>query len=109
MSNVLYVQNLQQQLAAALSACKQKDDALLAVKSQHIDGHLFPAVVDMNAWHTKVINALIIQPDDSALVAWLGEPVAFKYQNANTDNVYLTWKQSPGGRNWTPLYAPKEN
>ncbi len=37
MSNVLYVQNLQQQLAAALSACKQKDDALLACKQMEVE------------------------------------------------------------------------
>ncbi len=40
---------------------QQRDElveALRAVKEQRIDGHMFPAVVDMNAWHTKVVNAL---------------------------------------------------
>ena len=33
------------------------------------------------------------------------EPVAWRYQNANTDHVYLVWNKGTGGRNWTPLYA----
>lgn len=49
-------ESLRQQLAAALAACKQKDDAL----GYRID-------------HPKVIAALAIQPDDSALKQWLGE------------------------------------
>ena len=32
------------------------------------------------------------------------EPVAWRYQNANTDHVYLVWKKGTGGRNWTPLF-----
>ena len=33
------------------------------------------------------------------------EPVAWRYQNANTDHVYLVWEKGTGGRNWTPLYT----
>ena len=33
------------------------------------------------------------------------EPVAWIYQNANTDTEYLVWKRSEGGRNWRPLYT----
>jgi hypothetical protein len=33
------------------------------------------------------------------------EPVAWRYQNANTDHVYLVWNKGTGGRNWTPLYT----
>ena len=32
------------------------------------------------------------------------EPVAWRYQNANTDHVYLVWERGTGGRNWTPLF-----
>lgn len=34
------------------------------------------------------------------------EPVAWIYQNSNTDKEYLVWcKSEMGGRNWRPLYA----
>jgi hypothetical protein len=33
------------------------------------------------------------------------EPVAWRYQNSNTDHVYLVWEKGTGGRNWTPLYT----
>ena len=37
------------------------------------------------------------------------EPVAWMYQNKNTDHQYLVWNKSEGGRNWQPLYThPKE-
>ena len=48
------IETLRQQLAAAIAACKQKDEAL----GYRIDNQ-------------KVITALAIQPDDSALKAWL--------------------------------------
>ena len=33
------------------------------------------------------------------------KPVAWRYQNANTDHTYLVWDKGAGGRNWTPLYT----
>jgi len=34
------------------------------------------------------------------------EPVAWIYQNSNTDTEYLVWcKSEAGGRNWRPLYT----
>ena len=44
----------------------------------------------------------------TALRAALAEPVqpvAWIYQNANTDTEYLVWKRGEGGRNWRPLYT----
>lgn len=38
------------------------------------------------------------------------KPVAWIYQNANTDREYLVWRKSEGGRNWRPLYtAPPQH
>jgi hypothetical protein len=33
------------------------------------------------------------------------EPVAWRYQNSNTEREYLVWNKGTGGRNWTPLYT----
>jgi hypothetical protein len=37
-----------------------------------------------------------------------GEPVAWIYQNANTEREYLVWQKGTGGRNWRPLYTAPE-
>ena len=42
--------------------------------------------------------------DDQKSVAF-SEPIAWMYQNANTNKMYLVWDKSDGGRNWMPLYA----
>lgn len=42
-------------------------------------------------------------------LAGRGDPVAWRYQNANTEHVYLVWDKGTGGRNWTPLYAIPPN
>jgi hypothetical protein len=34
-----------------------------------------------------------------------GGPVAWIYQNSNTEREYLVWQKGTGGRNWQPLYA----
>ena len=62
------IESIRQQLAAALAACKLKDSAI-----QHIiSGALsLPRFAEQQAK-----EALTIQPDDSALKAWLGGPVA---------------------------------
>ena len=61
------VQRLEQQLAAAQARIAELREALESVKAQRIDGFMFPAVVDLNAWHTRVINALAKPDDLSAL------------------------------------------
>jgi hypothetical protein len=33
------------------------------------------------------------------------EPVAWRYQNSNTEREYLVWNKGTGGRNWTPLFT----
>lgn len=82
---------LQETLAAALAACKMKDETL-----QELD-QLIPV--------GATIAALAIQPDDAALKAWLGEPVAYM-------NPYggIVTKPSTGLEQTTytiPLYSPK--
>ena len=59
--------NVSEQLTASQDHEQQLREALEAVKAQRIDGHMFPAVVDMNAWHTKVINALALPHDTTVL------------------------------------------
>ena len=69
--NILYVNSLEannkelrQQLAAALAAVKLKDEVLAAW------GNL-----TTTEWLRVVAKVLAVQPDDSALKAWLGGPV----------------------------------
>ena len=33
------------------------------------------------------------------------DPIAWVYQNANTEHKYLVWHKQEGGRNWTPLFT----
>ena len=56
----------EQQLAAALAACKLKDEAISDFLKQY--PHMTKGYV---------LDALAIQPDDSAMREWLGEPVAW--------------------------------
>ena len=60
---------VEKQLAAALAACKLKDDAL----------ELAMNVIESSAIVNQLDKALAIQPDDSALKAWLGEPIAWTH------------------------------
>lgn len=55
----------EQQLAAALAACNLKNIAIQ------------DALWDETWWRVEAVKALAIQPDDSALKAWIGEPVAW--------------------------------
>lgn len=61
-----YVDSLEQQLAGAIAACKLKDEAISDFLKQY--PHMTKGYV---------LDALAIQPDDSALREWLGEPVAW--------------------------------
>ena len=74
--------DMQKQLAAALAACKLKDEAL--DKITQWDSHSIAFAVDYGSsgvqdrYRQVAREALAIHPDDSALKAWLGEPVAWE-------------------------------
>lgn len=88
------IRGLNQQLSAALAACKQKDAAL-----QNCEGML-DELRDYPITHDAIIEALAVQPDDSALKSWIGEPVAYidDHHNLRMGKVRITG----------PLYKPKE-
>ncbi len=121
----ILIESLRQQLAAALAACKLKDEALRELVNDIADRF------DMTAPSTNpgmrfVVkqgnDALAIQPDDSALKAWLGEPVAWKHDDpkrhdAITDSVkellqranseYMHRPIDKTEHYTIPLYSPK--
>ena len=67
------IESLRQQLAAALAACKLKDAALENVEGMLDELRYYPVTYD------EIIEALAIQPDDSALKAWIGEPAGWTH------------------------------
>lgn len=91
--------DLRAELVNALAACKAKDEALRAANHSCIED-----------W-PLLREALAIQPDDSALKAWLGAPVAWEFTDAfgthYTDD-QRDWMDTPGIESVTPLYSPKE-
>jgi hypothetical protein len=69
-----YVDSLEQQLAAALAACKLKDEALEEAHNGlrwWMDAFPLHVTESDNEEMLKIVKALAIQPDDSALKAWL--------------------------------------
>lgn len=99
-----------QLIAGAIAACKLKDEALRAAEN------------DVEGVWVIVDKALDIQPDDSALKAWLGEPVAWKHDDPNrhdaiTDTVkellqqvnaeYMHRPIDKTEHYTIPLYSPK--
>ena len=79
------IESLRQQLAAsqkreaaALAACKLKDEAL-----QNYEGML-DELRDYPITHDAIIEALAVQPNDAALKAWVGEPVG-EVESIDTD------------------------
>lgn len=66
--DVLERDKLRAELVYALAACKVKDEALKRWKFDSLNMPLSEFEV--------IKEALALQPDDSALKAWLGEPVA---------------------------------
>ena len=99
---------LRAELAAALAACKAKDEALLTCQPGDCStGHVIHPSFD----ERLVESALAIQPDDAALKAWLGEPVAWEFTDAfgthYTDD-QRDWMDTPGIESVTPLYSPKD-
>lgn len=100
------IESLRQQLAEALAACKLKDEALRFIYDNSKDSFTSGKVLR---------EALAIQPDDSALKAWIGEPVAWLHENRPeadviTDAVKNVWTGVVVGKDSVysiPLYAPK--
>lgn len=72
------IEALHIQLAAALAACKLKDEAL-----QNYEGML-DELRDYPITHDAIIEALAVQPNDAALKAWVGEPVG-EVESIDTD------------------------
>lgn len=115
-------ESMRQQLSAALVACKLKDEALResgriyctmigndfmnqpsmferTIVAKYVRGwfrHNQPSVVK---------NALAIQPDDSALKTWLGEPVMY----LDKDGCTILPEDMEGNprAHWQSLYSPK--
>ncbi len=115
------IESLQQQLATAIAACKLKDEALQSLHDEKCDymrlNKLGNPYLETN---TKLaVKALAVQPDDSALKAWLGQPVARLIPVALQDG-YRVWartfdeysqesSENNAYRNGPeiPLYSPK--
>ena len=98
MSEVIIEQK--KQLAAALAAIKSKDAALQSAISAHR--------YESGDLH----DALAIQPDDSALKVWLGEPRSYLYKFNSEFGDGTFWSHRPTHNGNTaleaiPLYAPK--
>lgn len=93
-----------QQLAAALAACQQKDEALkwlMDWQVKHVDVWDNPAFDNAE-------EALTIQPDDDALNAWLGEPIGEvkKHTGSLKDMAIIVWSGEQPAEG-TKLYSPK--
>ena len=68
---------LRAELAAALAACKAKDEALTSDVT--VTTQSGKVTVPLRTLSFAVNEAIAIQPDDVALKAWLGEPVAWTH------------------------------
>ena len=91
-----YVDSLEQQLAAALAACKLKDDAVQ---------HLIDEAKLTSSQYEVCRQSLAIQPDDAALKAWLGEPVA--WLEGNPEGLWFVAYSKNDKAPQKPLYSPK--
>lgn len=115
-------ESLRQQLAAALAACKLKHGALMKL-AEH-DGKCDVLDLDEGGCHKPcscgLTDALATQPDDSALKAWIGEPVARTLKRVGKEQyqpefgiVARTYAELPKGSypdTWEELdelYSPK--
>lgn len=111
------IESLRQQLAAALAACKLKDVTLEAAHNGlrwWMDAFPLHVTEADNEEMLKLVKALTIQPDDAALKAWLGEPVAYadpldiaKDGNWDTFIVKHASECNDTLRFKAPLYSPK--
>ena len=95
------IESLRQQLAAALAAIKVKDAAVTRLCNERTTG-----LASLESWDAAKA-ALAIQPDDAALKAWLGEPVAWKDTKARNRIIFPPMKPEEGDDGWIPLYSPK--
>lgn len=94
---------IRQQLSAALAACKQKDDALDVWLMATVN-----ARVEFAGQRAITRAAINIQPDDSALKAWLGEPVGEvkRHTGSLKDMAIIVWTDEQPAEG-TKLYTPK--
>jgi len=106
-------ESLRQQLAEAQAALVQTRDSLEAACNGlrwWIDAFPLHVTEADNEEMLKIVKALAIQPDDSALKAWLGKPVAWEVSDnwgAHYTNDKHDWYDAVGIESVTPLYAPK--
>lgn len=108
---------LERKTAQAVAACKLKDEALKHIALIDLGRDTLPTDFCMNV--LSVRKALAIQPDDAALKAWLGEPVAwrtfdgeggydFRSYDDNEDYRSKWDARNPNHKSWVELlYSPK--
>ena len=96
---------LRQQLAAALAACKLKDEALASyVTVTTPSGKVTASISTLS---TIANEALSIQPDDAALKVWLGEPVGYEVTTMDGKKILMRSVCNLIGHSSEPLFAPK--
>lgn len=98
------IESLRQQLAAALAACKLKDEALndAIEEIDSLSGR--DNSCDPKSSTKDFEKTLAIQPDDTALKAWLGEPVAWECHTGEFCGGI--WREKSDDSD-TPIYSPK--
>jgi len=92
-------------LVNALATCKVKDEALEKACNR-IEEYGF----EIGEYWRTGRDALAVRSDDSALKAWLGEPVAWEFTDAFGTHYTEDrgdWMDTPGIESVTPLYSPK--
>lgn len=98
----------QKQLAAALATCKLKDEALndAIEEIDSLSGR--DNSCDPKSSTEDFEKALAIQPDDSALKTWLGEPIGEvkKHTGSLKDMAIIVWSGEQPAEG-TKLYSPK--
>lgn len=107
------VDALRQQLAAALAAIKMKDEAIEYMHKEKCDymtlNNLGNPINETS--YRLASEALAIQPDDSALKAWLGEPQPCRSDGRcqyAIDHGAEGLGHCPAEKCCMPLYSPKE-
>jgi len=105
----------QQQLAAALAACRLKDEALVLAGAANawqnfgecraFTKERIPSPREVD---DTIKSALTIQPDDAALMAWLGDPIGEvkKHTGSLKDMAIIVWSCDQPAEG-TKLYSPK--
>lgn len=116
------IESLRQQLAAsqkreaaALAACKLKDESLEAAHNGlrwWMDAFPLHVTEADNEEMLKIVKALAIQPADFVM-AWLGEPHSYlyKFNSEFGDGTFWSHRPTHNGADaleTIPLYKPKE-